>query len=95
MAYSQIPLVFLDVGWGSDVALIRNIFPDTFLNLRISPVRMLHVNQEELVQDVERLISAAGPLDRTGICCINMDYGTPEENIMAFIRGVKAHRDQY
>jgi uroporphyrinogen-III decarboxylase len=91
--YSQVPLMFLDVGWGSDIALIRSGFPNTFLNLRLSPVRMLQVNQEELVQDVESLISVAGPLDHTGMCCINIDYGTPEDNIKAFIQQVKAHRN--
>lgn len=87
--YSQVRPVFLDVGWGSDVRKIRQDFPATFLNLRLSPVRMLQVSPEEIAQDVERLISSAGPPDRTGVCCINMDYGTPEENILTFINTVK------
>jgi uroporphyrinogen-III decarboxylase len=79
--YSLIPLMFLDVGWGSKVAACRKAFPDAFLNLRLSPVRLLQQSAENIREDVEQLLHAAGPLDRTGLCCINMDHHTPDENI--------------
>ena len=82
-AYRELPLAFVDVGWGSDVAACRQALPEAFLNLRLSPVRMLTCTPQEIARDTENLLRAAGPLERTGICCINMDYGTPDDNLFA------------
>lgn len=79
--YARLPLTFCDVGWGSDVAQCSRVLPDTFLNLRLSPVRMLQLPQEEIRRDIESLLSAAGRTEKVGLCCINMDYGTPDENV--------------
>jgi hypothetical protein len=81
--YAKVPAVFVDVGWGSDVARCRKIFPDAFLNLRLSPVRMLQQTPDEIRRDTEQLLLAGDLSDKIGLCCINMDYGTPDENIMA------------
>ncbi len=35
---------------------------------------------------------AAGPLDKIGMCCINMDYGTPDDNIFAVYEVVERYR---
>lgn len=72
---------FFDVGWGSDVKLCREALPEKFLSLRLSPARMLSESQPTVAQDVTKLLEQAGPLDRTGLCCVNMDYGTPDENV--------------
>ena len=82
-AYAELGIAFADVGWGSDVAACRAALPDTFLNLRLSPIRMLQCTPAEVAADAERLLQAAGPLDQVGLCCINMDYGTPDDNIFA------------
>jgi hypothetical protein len=82
-AYAELEPVFCDVGWGSDVAACRAALPGAFLNLRLSPIRMLQCNASEMAADAEALLVAAGPLDKIGMCCINMDYGTPDENILA------------
>jgi hypothetical protein len=84
--YSEVPVVFFDVGWGSDMARCREAFPDAFLNLRLNPVRMLQLTPEEIRRDTERLLKAEGATDRVGICCINMDYGTPDENLLAVLK---------
>ena len=55
---------FYDVGWGSDVAACRAALPDAFLNLRLSPIRMLRATPAEIAEDTERLLQAAGPLER-------------------------------
>jgi hypothetical protein len=91
-AYAELDLAFADVGWGSDIAACRKALPDTFLNLRLSPIRMLQASAAEVVADTEALLRAAGPLDKTGICCINMDYGTPEENLFAVREVVERYR---
>ena len=81
--YGKVPADFFDVGWGSDVARCRKALPDAFLNLRLSPVRMLHCQAAEICQDVRKLLSENQTVDKVGICCINMDYETPDENVQA------------
>ena len=88
----ELDLAFADVGWGSDVAACRAALPDTFLNLRLSPIRMLQCTPAEIAADAEQLLQAAGPLDQVGLCCINMDYGTPDDNIFAVYEVVERYR---
>jgi uroporphyrinogen decarboxylase-like protein len=80
-AYAELEPVFCDVGWGSEVERVSVALPGTFLNLRLDPVRMLQRSRDEIRADAESLLDAAGP--SAGLCCINMDYGTPDENVMA------------
>jgi hypothetical protein len=70
----------------------REALPDSFLNLRLSPIRMLRNTREEIIADTEYLLNRVGSLDRVGICCINMDYGTPEENLFAVCQVVEKYR---
>ncbi|MDY0018466.1 MAG: uroporphyrinogen decarboxylase family protein [Anaerolineae bacterium] len=84
-AYAKVPVVFFDVGWGSDVAQCREALPEAFLNLRLSPVRMLQQPVDEIRRDVEGLLHAVGSLEHIGLCCINMDAGTPDENVKALL----------
>lgn len=91
-AYAELEPAFADVGWGSDVRACRAALPDTFLNLRLSPIRMLQATPAEMAADVDALLRAAGPLDKVGVCCINMDYGTPEENIAAVYDVIQHYR---
>lgn len=90
--YAELPLTMVDVGWGSDVAAVRDALPDAFLNLRLSPVRMLQASPQEIAADTESLLEAAGPLESVGVCCINMDFGTPDENIFAMFKVVEQFR---
>ncbi len=93
-AYAELPLAFVDVGWGSDVAACRQALPLAFFNLRLSPVRMLTCSPSEIAADTETLLQAAGPLELAGVCCINMDYGTPDENIFAMYEVVEKYRSK-
>jgi uroporphyrinogen-III decarboxylase len=90
--YTELPLTMVDVGWGSDVAAVREALPDAFLNLRLNPVRMLQATPQEIAADTESLLKAAGPLESAGVCCINMDYGTPDDNIFAMYQVVERYR---
>jgi uroporphyrinogen-III decarboxylase len=90
--YAELPLTMVDVGWGSDVTAVREALPGVFLNLRLDPVRMLQATAEEITADTEGLLKAAGPLENVGVCCINMDYGTPDENIWALYEVVERLR---
>ncbi len=84
-AYAETSCSFVDVGWGSDVARCRKAFPKAFLNLRLSPVRMLRESADQIRRDAEELLESAGSNAGVGLCCINMDYGTPDENIRALL----------
>ena len=87
-SYSKLPLRFLDVGWGSDVARCRAALPDVFFNIRLSPVRMLSEVRESVRGDVLRLLESGYAPGKTGVCCINMDYGTPDENVRTVLETV-------
>jgi hypothetical protein len=83
-AFSEIPnLAFLDVGYGGDVAVLRSHLPNTFLNLRLSPVELARVTPAEVKQTIRRLVSEAGDLRLTGLCCINIDDTVKDENVDA------------
>jgi uroporphyrinogen-III decarboxylase len=84
-AYSKVPAMFYDVGWESDVAKCRKAFPDAFLNLRLSPIRMLQQTPDEIRKDTEQLLMAIGSPENVGVCCINMDYATPDENVLSIL----------
>ncbi len=90
--YARLPLAYCEVGWGSDVARVREALPDVFLNLRLSPIRMLQCTPREIAEDTEALLRAAGPLEKTGVCCINLDYGTPDDNLFAMFDVVRCYR---
>jgi hypothetical protein len=90
--YAKLPLVYCEVGWGSDAARVREALPDVFLNLRLSPIRMLQCTPQEIAQDTEKLLRAAGPLEKTGVCCINLDHGTPDDNLFAMFDVIQRHR---
>ena len=91
-AYAEVQPAMVGVGWGSNVAAVREALPDAFLNLRLSPIRMLSATPQEIAQDTERLLLAARPLEQVGVCCINMDHGTPDENIFAMFEVVNRYR---
>jgi Uroporphyrinogen decarboxylase (URO-D) len=86
---------FYDVGWGSDVQRCREALPDKFLSLRLNPVRMLTEPSEVIKKDIEKLLSHAGDLRKVGLCCINMDYGTPDDNILKIFQVANEYRNQF
>ncbi len=73
--------VLFDVGWGSDVASCRRAIPDKILSLRLDPVKMKSCTENEVEKDLAFIIDEARPLDKVAVSCINIDYGTPDENI--------------
>lgn len=81
-----------DVGWGSDVAACRAALPEAIFSLRLSPVRVSTLTPAEVAADVEGLLSAAGPLERAALCCINLDDQTPDENVHAIFQVAEHYR---
>lgn len=92
-SFAAIPhLDFLDVGWGGDVAMLRKHLPATFLNLRLSPVRIPEQSPSEIEDTVVRLVRASGNPLLTGLCCINMDETATDEQVAALFETVEALR---
>ena len=83
---------FFDVGWGADIAYCRKKIPDAFFNLRLSPVRIRNCTPDEIEADLVNLIENAGELSKIGICCINMDDGTPDENVLRIFEVAESYR---
>ncbi|NJD03683.1 MAG: hypothetical protein FIA99_14060 [Ruminiclostridium sp.] len=80
--YSKVNGVeFFDVGWGSDIRKCRELLPDAFFNLRLNPVKILTCSDNEVEEDIIKLVENNGGIRNAGICCINMDNGTPDINI--------------
>jgi len=93
--YNLVPSVFFDVGWGSNVEQVRKACPNSFLNLRLNPVRMLQCTSDEIYQDTLGLLLSVGTPEQVGVCCINMDAGTPDDNVFAMAAAAYDYAQQY
>ncbi len=94
-SYAKIPhLDFLDVGWGGDVARLRKHLPNTFLNLRLSPVEIVHQTPDEIRATIRRLVRASGNPWLTGVCCINMDDQVADDQVAAIFEEVAELRKE-
>lgn len=95
-AFARIPhLDFLDLGWGGDVKMLRQYLPNTFFNLRLSPVEILKQTPDEIRSDIRRLVSDAGDPWLTGVCCINMDDTVGDEQVGAIFESARELRAEY
>jgi hypothetical protein len=94
-AFARLPrLDFLDVGWGSDIPALRRALPDTFLNLRLSPVEMIAADPDDIRSTIRRLVAESGDARRTGVCCINIDEKVPDRSITAMLETVQELRER-
>ena len=67
-------------------AAIRKYLPNTFLNIRLSPVEIARSGPDEVRETVIRLVRQSGGsagYRLTGICCINMDDTVKDKNVGA------------
>jgi len=95
-AFARLPhLDFLDVGWGGDVAKLREHLPNTFLNIRYSPVEIVKQTRDEIRATIRRLVHQSNNPWLTGICCINMDDQVSDEQITAIFEEVELLRREY
>lgn len=94
--FAKLPhLDFLDVGWGGDVALLRKHLPNTFLNLRYSPVEIVKQTPDEIRRTIRELVRASGNPYLTGVCCINMDDQVTDDQVTAIFEEVETLRTEY
>ena len=95
-SYAKVPhLDFLDVGWGGDVARLRERLPGTFLNLRLDPVGIRHQTPDEITATIFRLVRESANPWLTGVCCINMDDTVTDAQIGAIFDAVAELRRQF
>jgi hypothetical protein len=95
-AFARLPhLDFLDVGWGGDVAKLRQFLPNTFLNIRYGPVEIGRHTPDQIRQTVRRLVHESGNPRLTGVCCINMDQDVTDQQITAMLEEVETLRAEY
>ncbi|NWG12395.1 MAG: hypothetical protein HXY20_02535 [Acidobacteria bacterium] len=88
-SYAKVPhLDFLDVGWGGDVARIRECLPRTFLNIRLDPVGITRHTPDEIRATIVRLVRQSANPWLTGVCCINMDSTVADVQIAAIFETV-------
>ena len=90
---TKIPhLDFLDVGAGGDLGVLRSVLPETFLNIRLSPVELVEQNPDTIKQIVtDRIIDSNNPY-LTGVCCINMDDRVTDVQVRAIFEAVAEMR---
>ncbi|MBN2273102.1 MAG: hypothetical protein JXR41_15865 [Bacteroidales bacterium] len=95
-SFAKIPhLDFLDVGWGGDVKILRHYLPDTFLNIRLSPVEIINQTNDEISKTITRLVNDSGNPFLTGVCCINMDDKVGEDKIETIFKTVETLKKTY
>lgn len=83
-SFAKIPgLYFVDVGSGGDVQMLRQALPQTFLNLRLDPVKLREQSPDQIHNMVHRLARDSLYPTLTGLCCINMDDTITDEQISA------------
>ena len=95
-SFAKIPhLDFLDVGWGGDVKKLREHLPNTFLNIRLSPVEIVSQSTDEIRETITRLVHESANPYLTGVCCINMDERISDDKITAIFETVETLREEY
>jgi uroporphyrinogen-III decarboxylase len=95
-AFASLPhLDFLDVGWGADVSLIRRHLPNTFLNIRLSPVELLLMQEDHIRHTIVKLVHDSNNPWLTGVCCINLDSEITNEKVSTILETVKELRLEY
>ncbi len=88
-SYALAKPVYVDVGWGSDIVASRKALPDAILGLRLDPALMSKWKPEEIKPVISKLIEESGSLEKTALCCINMDATVPDENIIEVLKMAK------
>ncbi len=70
------------------LAALRRRLPETFLNVRLSPVEIIHQSVEEIRQAVIDRVTASDNPWLTGVCCINMDDRVTDDKVRAIFEAV-------
>lgn len=78
-------LAFVEVGAFSDLAAVASALPEHILiNARYSPVRLMHVGEAELRQELEEMIRIV-PGKRLSVSCVGIDSKIEFSQILLFL----------
>ncbi len=95
-SFAKIPhLDYLDLGWGGDVKILREHLPDTFFNIRLSPIELAKQSHLEIRETISRLVHESGNPYLTGVCCINMDDSVSDDKINVLFETVEELKKDY
>jgi hypothetical protein len=95
-SFAKIPhLDYLDLGWGGDVKILREHLPDTFFNIRLSPVEIARQSNDEIRGAITTLVHESGSPYLTGVCCINMDDSVSDDRISTIFETVDELKKEY
>jgi hypothetical protein len=95
-SFAKIPhLDYLDLGWGGDVKILREHLPDTFFNIRLSPIEIAKQTHPEIRETISRLVHESANPYLTGVCCINMDDSVSDDRIDVIFETVEELKKEY
>ena len=95
-SFAKLPhLDFLDVGWGGDIAKLREYLPHTFFSIRYSPVEIVQHSPDKIRTTLRRLIKESGNPYLTGVCCINMDETVSDAQVGAIFEAAEELREEF
>jgi hypothetical protein len=88
--YRRVPEVaWIEIGWGSDLRLALDTFPETHLQVIIGHERVMHGTPAAIRDTLRALLETAGPdVGRLSFNVPDLDHGTPDENVRAVIEGL-------
>jgi uroporphyrinogen-III decarboxylase len=82
--YAKVPKVgYIDMGMDSDLEKAKNLFPETRRAIMYTPMDVANKSSEEIKKDMEYIAAKYGPCD---IVAADIEYGTPDEKVMALIQ---------
>jgi hypothetical protein len=76
-------LYSFDVGQDTDLVSFRSAFPDVIMNIFVYSVWLLENEGPAIVQGIKDMVSKAGPPEKVGISCYDIDVRTSDAKIEA------------
>ncbi len=90
--YRQIPEIhWLEIGWGSDLRLALDLFPEAYVQYVISAVFISTATRQEVKELIESILEKSrGDWSRLRLSMPDVEYGTPDENLVEIYETLKA-----
>ncbi len=83
------PIEFIEVGWGSNVAAVRNAFPDVTLDLMINVYDLQNMSRTMLHETVLSMVQQAAPISAIrDIWVADIGPDDSDEKVLDFIEAV-------
>jgi hypothetical protein len=91
-AYSALlPLEYLEVGWGSTVASVRQTFPTTILDLMMNVYDVCHMSSSSMRDVITDMVRQGSPRDLIrDVWVADIGPDVPDQVVMDFVEAVSA-----